>query len=33
MALVVAAGERAGAPDVDFVEALAHLELAARLES
>ena len=30
MALVVAAGERAGAPDVDFVEALARLELAAR---
>jgi hypothetical protein len=30
VALVVAAGERAGAPDVDFVEALARLELAAR---
>lgn len=30
MALVVAAGERGGAPDVDFVEALARLELAAR---
>lgn len=30
MVLVVAAGDRAGAPDVDFVEALARLELAAR---